>query len=295
MSTISSATPLWIASRQLLAAHGKEFFKQWAKVAKKFDTEDIHDLRVASRRLREAVALFQPCFTGKNLARIGKKVKQVTGVLGELRNTDESILFFSRLEPEERLSCELELRDLLEQLELERSAARRQLEEELGELKPGPLQSRLSAELDRPRLFGNHRTDPFQEVSRFADAAITQRALPLSELLPQAMDEANAGGQHLLRIAVKKLRYRLEILEPLLGSGFPELQRTLKGYQEVLGKLHDLDVFGGMVLERLPPGSGQQRLLRAISGRRSNLYAGFVGMLDSSPLDAVGARARSSL
>ena len=295
MSTISSTTPLWIAARQLLAEHGREFFKCWAKVAKGFETEDIHDLRVASRRLREGLALFEGCFANNRLARIGKQVKQVTGILGELRNTDESILFFSQLQPEELQQSAPELRGLLDLLQAEREAARRELESGLKALKAGPLKTALSAALDAPRLFGNSRTDPFQELSLFADGALATRALPLSELLPQALDEANAAGQHALRIAVKRLRYRLEILQPLFPSGFPELHRALKGYQEVLGKLHDLDVFAGMVLDRVPGGAGQHNLLQVISAKRSRLYASFVRTLDSHPVDAIGAKTRSFL
>ena len=295
MSTVSSTTPLWIAARQLIEANAKDFFKRWAKVAKEFDVEEIHDLRVASRRLREGLALFETCFAPKRLARLGKQVKQVTGLLGDLRNTDESLLFFSKLEAEEREPSELELRELLDHLDLERMAARQRLEDDMKELRPAPLKSGLKRELDAPQLFGNNRTDPFQELSRFADGALAERALPLSELLPQALDEANAVGQHQMRIAVKKLRYRLEILEPLFCSGFPEMHGTLKGYQEVLGKLHDLDVFAGMVLDRVPEGAGQQNLLRSIAARRSRLYASFLKMQEQSPIDAIGAKARSSL
>jgi len=295
MSTVSRTTPLWIAARQLLEAQGEGFFKCWAKVAKKLEVEEIHDLRVASRRLREGLVLFEPCFRDKRLTRIGRSVKQVTAVLGNLRNTDESILFFSQLEPEERQQSNPEVRELLDQLALEGLAARRQLTDDLNDLKPGPLKSRLGAELAAPRLFNNNRSDPFQEMFRFADGALAARALPLAELLPRALEEANASGQHQLRIAVKKMRYRLEILQPLFASGFPELHSSLKGFQEVLGKLHDLDVFAGIVLERVPLGAGQQNLLRNITARRSRLFSDFLKLQASTPVDAIGAQARSYL
>jgi CHAD domain-containing protein len=295
MPTVSRTTPLWIAARQLLEAQGQDFFRCWAKLARKLEVEEIHDLRVASRRLRECLALFEPCFRPNHLNQLGKKVKQLTTILGDLRNTDESILFFSQLEPEERQQSNPEVRDLLNHLALEGLAARRQLACDLNDLKPGPLKSRLRAELAAPLLFGNKQNDPFQELYRFADSALAARALPLSDLLPRALEEANAGGQHQLRIAVKKMRYRLEILQPLFASGFPELQRALKEYQEVLGKLHDLDVFAGMVLERVPQGAGQQNLLRNITARRSRLFGSFLKMQDSAPVDAIGAQARSYL
>jgi CHAD domain-containing protein len=295
MTPISSTTPLWTAARSLVRSCNDDFFRRWAKVAKDFEAEDIHDLRVASRRLREALALFERCFPEKGFGRIGKQVKQVTGILGDLRNTDESFLFFMGLEPKERQQADAEVRGMLADLEKERMAARRSLEQEMKDLKSGPLKSALSAMLDKPELFGNTRVDPFQRLSLFADGAITDRAKPVTELLPRALEEENAIAQHQLRIAVKRLRYRLEILEPLFESGFPKLQRALKEYQEVLGKLHDLDVFAQMVLDRVPEGAGQQRLLRIISARRSRLFASFVRMIGSFSVDAIGAQARSSL
>jgi len=295
MFPISSTTQLWIAAGKLLALNGEEFFLLWAKVAKRFEAEEIHDLRVSSRRLREGIALFAPCFPVKGLSRLKKELKRVTGILGSLRNTDEAILFFSTLTPEERVSADAEIRELLVHLEQEREAARARLKGELKALRPGSLKSDLSALLRQPRLFGNNSVDPFLGFSRFADGAIAVRARPLGELLPEALDEANLGAQHQLRIAVKRLRYRLEILEPLFKSGFPEMHDALKRYQEVLGKLHDLDVFAELVPDRIPEGPARQSLLRTVAARRSHLYAFFIDLFDSFPVDAVGAQARSSL
>lgn len=291
----AGAAPLWIAARRLLKGYGKELFKRWKKTTDSFSVEDIHDLRVSSRRVREGLLLFETCFPEKRLASLAKKVKRVTTVLGELRNTDEAVLFFSQLTPEEREGCDPELTEMLARLATEALAARRRLEEELGALKPAPLKARFEAELNTPFLFGNQRTDPFQQLSSFADQAIAARALPVSELLPLALEEANASAQHRLRIAVKRLRYRMEILQELFGPSFSELHASLKGYQEVLGKLHDLDVFSALVLERIPAGAAQHSLLRVLTDRRTALFQSFTAMLQSSPLDTLGARARSLL
>ena len=295
MLPVSSTTPLWIASRKLLWAHGDEFFLRWAKAAKGFGVDEIHDLRVASRRLREGLTLFQPCYPEKGLARVSKRVKQVTGMLGPLRNTDESLLFFSTLAPEERREADQEIRTLLAQLQEEGAAARKRLKGDLLALKPGPLESALNMTLDNPRLFGNTRVDPFQDFALFADGTVAARALPINGLLSPALDEANISAQHLLRIAVKRMRYHLEILAPLFDAGFPELHRALKGFQEVLGTLHDLDVFAGQVLSRIPGGAGQQCLLEGIAARRSRCYSSFLTMHDTLPLDAIADKARSYL
>ena len=58
---VEGKTPLWLAARVLLHERGDDFFRRRDKVLKTFDPEEIHDLRVSSRRLREGLELFLPC------------------------------------------------------------------------------------------------------------------------------------------------------------------------------------------------------------------------------------------
>src|SRR5512135_27773 len=90
-------TPLWMAARTLLSERGEDFFRRREKALKSADAEDIHDLRVASRRLREGLALFSPCYLPRDIARLDRKIKQVTRLLGDIRNADEAHLFFTEL------------------------------------------------------------------------------------------------------------------------------------------------------------------------------------------------------
>jgi len=293
--SITGDLVLWRAARLLVAAQARDFFKYWRKAADSFDPEDIHDLRVGSRRLREALALFGPCFPERTVKRLRRKVRQVTALLGELRNTDEALLFFGRLTPEEREATQPQLSALVEMLELDRAAARRELERDLAGLRPAPLEKGLRAALAAPLIFGNPQTDPLQRLAGFAEAAVEERTATVADLLPQALFEANAGAQHRLRIAVKHLRYRMEILEPLFRTGYRELHDALKGFQEVLGQLHDLDVFAELALKRSEDGAGLHQLLTAITARRGRLFREFRNLQDHVPLERIGTRARRAL
>ena len=289
------SAPLWTASRALLAELEGEFFSLWKKVARSFQEDDVHDLRVASRRLREGLALFSPCFPGKRTSRCEKQVKKVTKMLGDLRNTDEAYLFFSKLGPEETARSGNEVQELLWALRSERGQAHQKLKNDLGLLNPKPLQAQFRVLRNRPNLFGKSAVDPFTGMALFADGAIMERAQTLSELLPKAVKEEDIAAQHQLRIAVKRMRYRLEIVAPLLKRDYDQLHGALKGYQDVLGKLHDIDVFSDMVKERLQDGAGRQALLQAMADRRRRLYRSFIEMLDSFPMDSIGQRARNAL
>jgi CHAD domain-containing protein len=52
------------------------------------DPEDLHDMRVASRRLRAALEAFAVCYRGKQFRRIAKQTKELTDALGGVRDSD---------------------------------------------------------------------------------------------------------------------------------------------------------------------------------------------------------------
>ncbi len=52
------------------------------------DSEELHDMRVASRRLRAAVEAFAVCYRGKEFARVVKQTKELTDALGGVRDSD---------------------------------------------------------------------------------------------------------------------------------------------------------------------------------------------------------------
>lgn len=52
------------------------------------DVEALHDMRVASRRLRAALAIFEPAFVSPGFGRFERAVKEVTDALGEARDLD---------------------------------------------------------------------------------------------------------------------------------------------------------------------------------------------------------------
>jgi CHAD domain-containing protein len=55
------------------------------------EIERLHDMRVASRRLRAAMEVFEPCFPRKRFRAALKEVKAIADALGERRDRDVSI------------------------------------------------------------------------------------------------------------------------------------------------------------------------------------------------------------
>lgn len=85
------------------------------------DIEAVHDMRVASRRLRTAMQTFRPCFPGKGSRKHFRRIKKLADLLGEVRDRDVLLMEIDsdlqNLEPGERVG----IRSLLENLKAERT------------------------------------------------------------------------------------------------------------------------------------------------------------------------------
>jgi CHAD domain-containing protein len=55
------------------------------------DIERVHDMRVATRRLRAALEVFEPCFSKKAHSQALREVKRLADGLGERRDRDVAI------------------------------------------------------------------------------------------------------------------------------------------------------------------------------------------------------------
>ncbi len=61
------------------------------------DVGRVHDMRVATRRLRAALEVFEPCFPRKRHRKALKRVKALADALGERRDRDVAIAFLEEV------------------------------------------------------------------------------------------------------------------------------------------------------------------------------------------------------
>jgi len=80
--------PFAAAAARIVAARSQELFEQSAGVLDLDDVERVHDMRVATRRLRAALELFEECFPSKRRHKSLKRVRALADALGERRDLD---------------------------------------------------------------------------------------------------------------------------------------------------------------------------------------------------------------
>jgi CHAD domain-containing protein len=248
------------------------------------DIGAVHRTRVATRRLRELLPVLQ--LEGKSAGKLSHQLRKMTRRLGGVREADVMLLLIAELHESGRFSEPA--------LRLVRDAARTAREEARAEI-PGKSAAesfrRIVRKLDRAaRKLDDAEDNQTRRAWRWAlDARVSRRALALRHAIDKTGSVYLADRLHAARIALKKLRYALELdVESRGVKSTPEL-RALKRMQEVLGRLHDVQVLVDRVrhvqasLE--PPSVSAWReldvLLTSLEQSCRRLHARYVGERDS--------------
>src|SRR2546429_5057272 len=84
--------PFGSVAARVVSVRVDELLEHSEAVLDTSDIERLHDMRVASRRLRAAMEVFEPCFPRKRFRAALKEVKAIADALGERRDRDVSIV-----------------------------------------------------------------------------------------------------------------------------------------------------------------------------------------------------------
>jgi CHAD domain-containing protein len=79
------------AAARVVEVRAAEVFAHSQGVLDLDEVEHLHDMRVATRRLRAALEVFAPCFPRKRRRKALKRVKALADALGERRDRDVAI------------------------------------------------------------------------------------------------------------------------------------------------------------------------------------------------------------
>ncbi|HEX3325346.1 MAG TPA: CHAD domain-containing protein [Solirubrobacterales bacterium] len=85
------------AAARVVKVRAKEVFEQVDGVLELAEIERVHDMRVATRRLRAALEVFEACFPRKRHRKALKRVKALADALGERRDLDVEIVLLEGL------------------------------------------------------------------------------------------------------------------------------------------------------------------------------------------------------
>ena len=133
------------AAARVVAARADEVFEHVENVLDTSDIERVHDMRVATRRLRAALEIFAVCFPKAEHRRALKEVKRLADVLGERRDPDVAIEGFARVRDALPAGDRKGIDGLIEDLRARQAGANAKLAETLDRIRTDGLQERLLA------------------------------------------------------------------------------------------------------------------------------------------------------
>ena len=90
--------PYALAGARIVRARADELFSHGDEVLDTSDIERVHDMRVASRRLRAVLEIFEPVFPRGDFKTVLRDVKALADALGERRDPDVHIEAMQALE-----------------------------------------------------------------------------------------------------------------------------------------------------------------------------------------------------
>lgn len=199
------------------------------------DVRSVHQARVATRRLREALPVLRKSLDADALDRARQRVRRMTRALGPVRELDVSLQALDEF-ANRGIASGRAIAKVRQSIAQERLRRRRDMLTAITPGKVDRLRRELAAVGSGPEVGGKPGAirDAVQRVER--------RAGRLRAAIEAAGGLYLADRLHTVRIAAKKLRYAMEIERELKRSRVTARIRQLKTLQDLLGRMHDLHV-----------------------------------------------------
>ena len=216
------------------------------------DPEDVHQARVALRRLRSDVRTFAALLESDWSARLREETSSLAALLGAVRDADVMGARLRSTAAEIPRQDHEALASLVALLEGERLVARQALLEARRHDQFLDLMDALVAAAEAPPLLAA-ATNP---AARALPALVRRPLRRVRHARKVLLDTAADADLHRLRIEAKRLRYAAEAIAPSAGKRASALAQAAAGLQDVLGEHQDAVVLEGWFRERavrLPP------------------------------------------
>ena len=239
------------AAKKVWSYHFAEMLSHEAGTMQGEDIEELHDMRVATRRMRTAFDIFTPAFAPKIVKRHLQGLRRIGRVLGRVRDLDvlleKAVGYQQKLEAEARPGMQPLLDDWSGTIERKRvkmikhlqSDAYQNFKQNFNQFLQTSDQVEGQSTVEDGALSRVRDIVPVLVYSRYAAVRTYEAIVPA----------ASVTQLHALRIEFKKFRYTLEYFREILGEGAHQAIGELKNLQDHLGELHDADVACQLVMD----------------------------------------------
>jgi CHAD domain-containing protein len=284
-SSLRKPRTLAETARRQLRTHFQELLVMEREVRKDTHIEAIHDMRVATRRLRAILPTIRPVVVEETLRPFRKHLRKVARSLGEVRDCDvflDLVRHYIEQQPDDQRAA---MSPLVTALQRDRAAAYKRLMVALGSSAYETFKRDFARFLtDRAEgwdttlrvcdVVGSILWQRYEALRSYEtvipmddDEAATDRASQTSQTNQNGSEDDTA--LHETRIAGKHLRYVLEMLSDQHGELVDRLLAPIKALQGSLGSIQDIAVAKAYVAALETTREEQEALDRYIRGREA--------------------------
>jgi CHAD domain-containing protein len=227
-----------------VAPYIKTLKKSAQNIRKRKNIEDIHDVRVSSRRIRTCLAIFVDCLPSKKAKSWQNEVRKITSAYGRVRDLDVQIdLVTSIIQSVQDQKLRSGLRRVMLRLRQKREKKQKNTANLTNSILESPVLLEMEAWAESVLANFGQETYKTPELFKLGYKQIQSR---LDEFLFYEVfifDSGRVEELHQMRIAAKRLRYALEVFSDLYDAKTDFAMDTARQTQQYLGEIHDADVW----------------------------------------------------
>lgn len=201
------------------------------------EPEGVHQMRVTTRRLREALRAFGAVLPQPAAAELREELRWLAGVLGTVRDLDVQMERFQSAGDADHSEQNHAVAGYLQHLQKRQRRAHRALVAALAEPRYRALVRNLQ-ELVTLALAAE-QPEAGTPIAEAAPAALERLLKRVRRSGRKALADCDAAHLHRLRIDAKRLRYFLEYVAPVGGAAVAEGIEALNRLQDTLGEHQD--------------------------------------------------------
>ena len=246
-------------------------YRQELKVCKQdFSEEAVHDLRVATRRLLAVMDILRTLDPHPRVQKVRRVLKNQLDSLDELRDTQVILVDVS-----ESLANYPDLKSFDEYLLAREKKLLRKARKEIKDIKLSELKWRI--EKSRASLEENANGSGSRWKTRLL--SVVDQAYARAMQAFGQIEALQSASIHRFRVAFKKFRYMVEIVNPVLKD-YPEgYLKQMHDYQSRMGDVQDAEVFLGALAEfaeQMEAASMPVPVRESFENHRSEMVAKFM-------------------
>ncbi len=205
------------------------------------DIEDVHDMRVATRKMRSLFRLLDAYYKRNTIRDYKTELRHLASTLGTVRDLDVLIDDIRTYQATLNAPQQADLQQAVDELDNQREVVRHDLVEALD----SRLYNRfikgfskfLTVSGEEAKSTSKDEVVPVQ-VRHILPIMIYQRVAAV-RAYDSVLVDADAPTLHALRIELKRLRYTLSLFSEVLGPQVVDYIEEVKGLQDCLGHMND--------------------------------------------------------